>query len=184
MDWYDQIRGFAVALVIGILISMFTAVFCARIIFDIAKDRRHQLGMSDGIAWAKKTMLGDKDLDFMSWQKFNVSISILIILIGLAALGYRGKNFLAIDFNGGTSATIQLAEPIQADDLRPIMGKIFGKDEEGQTVEWTLQRMEQEPLDTVYKIDTSFINVEDLKKVLASGLAKEPTVKLVTTRSI
>lgn len=177
----DQIRGFAVALIIGILISMFTAVFCARIVFDIAeKIGVISLGMSDGIAWAKKTMLGDKDLDFMSWQKFNISISVLIILIGVVALGYRGKNFLAIDFNGGTSATIQLAEPVKADDLRPIMDKIFDKDEKDQTVEWTLQRMEQEPLDTVYKIDTSFLNVEDLKKVLASGLAKEPSVKLVT----
>lgn len=176
----DQIRGFAVALIIGILISMFTAVFCARIIFDISeKIGKLSLSMSDGIAWAKKSMLGDKDLDFMAWQKFNVSISVLIIVIGLAALTYRGKNFLAIDFNGGTSATLQLAEPLTADEMRPIMDKIFDKDENEQEVEWTLQRMEQEPLDTVYKIDTSFIKVDNLQRVLAEGLAKEPKVKIV-----
>ncbi len=177
----DQVRGFAVALIIGILISMFTAVFCARIVFDIAeKLNKLSLSMSDGIAWAKKTMLGDKELDFMAWQKFNVSVSILIIVVGLIAIGIRGRNFLAIDFNGGTSATLQLAEPIAADDLRPIMDKIFDKDENDQTVEWTLQRMEQEPLNTVYKIDTSFKDVEVLKKNLAAGLANEPSVKLVT----
>lgn len=177
----DQIRGFAVALIIGILISMFTAVFCARIIFDISEKLGSlSLSMSDGIAWAKKSMLGDKDLDFMAWQKFNIGLSVLIILIGLVALGIRGKNFLAIDFNGGTSATIQLAEPIVADEMRPIMGKIFDKDDNGQTVEWTLQRMEQEPLNSVYKIDTSFMKVEELKKVLATGLAGEPKVKIVT----
>lgn len=177
----DQIRGFAVALIIGILISMFTAVFCARIIFDISeKLNKLSLGMSDGIAWAKKSLLGDKDLDFMAWQKFNISISILLILIGLGALAYRGRNFLAIDFNGGTSATIQLSEPVPADELRPIMENVFDKDENGQEVEWTLQRMEQEPLNTVYKIDTSFIEVNNLKKVLAEGLRKEPKVKMVT----
>ncbi len=166
----DQIRGFAVALIIGILISMFTAVFCARIIFDISeKIGALSLSMSDGIAWAKKSLLGEREIDFMSWQKFNVGVSIVIIIIGLIGLGIRGKNFLAIDFNGGTSATIQLAEPVVADEMRPIMDKIFDKDEKGQTVEWTLQRMEQEPLNTVYKIDTSFTNVEDLKKTLRAA---------------
>ncbi len=177
----DQVRGFAVALIIGILISMFTAVFCARIIFDISeKLGALSLKMSDGIAWAKKSVLGDKDLDFMSWQKFNITLSIVVILIGLVAIGIRGKNFLAIDFNGGTSATIQLAEPVSADDMRLVMDKIFDKDKNGQTLEWTLQRMEQEPLNTVYKIDTSFDNADDLKTSLAAGLANEPSVKMVT----
>lgn len=177
----DQIRGFAVAMIIGILISMFTAVFCARIIFDICeKTGWISLSMSDGIAWMRRVLLGDKDVDFMAWQGFNVTISVVLIVIGLAAVAYRGRNFLAIDFNGGTSATIQLAEPIEADKLREITQQIFQKDEQGQTIESTLQRMEQEPLNTVYKIDTSFRNVEDLKARLVQGLATHPEVKLVT----
>ncbi len=176
----DQVRGFAVSLIIGILISMFTAVYCARIIFDISeKVGMISLSMSDAIAWMRKTVLGDKDVDFMSWQKFNVTISIVLILIGLVAIGIRGRNFLAIDFNGGTSATFQLAEPIAADKLRGITNEIFDKDDSGQTVESTLQRMEQEPLGTVYKIDTSFKDVEKLKVRLTEGLAKHSEIKLV-----
>jgi len=179
----DQVRGFAVSLIIGILISMFTAVYCARIIFDIAEKMGFvSLGMSDGIAWLKKSLLGNRDLDFMSWQRVNVTASIVIILIGLVAIAYRGRNFLAIDFNGGTSATIQLAQPIEADKLRSIIGEIFDKDEKGQTIESTLQRMEQEPYNTVYKIDTSFSDVDILKTRLVAGLADHPEVQLVTYR--
>ncbi len=177
----DQIRGFAVSLIIGILISMFTAVYCARIIFDVAeKTKTLSLGMSDGIAWLRRALLGDKDLDFMSWQKFNIGVSLLLIVIGLAAVAYRGRNFLAIDFVGGTSVTVQLAEAMEADKLREITREIFDVDSEGQRVESTLQRMEQEPLNTVFKIDTSFQDVNELKTKLVGGLAKHPEVKLVT----
>ncbi len=36
----DQIRGFAVTLILGIVMSMYTAIFCSRVVFDIA-ERRH-----------------------------------------------------------------------------------------------------------------------------------------------
>ena len=35
----DQIRGFAVTLILGILMSMYTAIFCSRVVFDIAEKR-------------------------------------------------------------------------------------------------------------------------------------------------
>ena len=36
----DQLRGFAVTLILGILMSMFTAIYCSRVIFDLAERRR------------------------------------------------------------------------------------------------------------------------------------------------
>ncbi len=60
--------------------------------------------MSDGIAWARKTLLGDKDLDFMAWQKIQCQRLGANHCGWLDRLGVRGRNFLAIDFNGGTSA--------------------------------------------------------------------------------
>ena len=36
----DQIKGFAVTLILGMLVSMFTAIFVSRVIFDIAEKKR------------------------------------------------------------------------------------------------------------------------------------------------
>ena len=36
----DQIRGFAVTLILGIVMSMYTAIFCSRIVFDVAERKR------------------------------------------------------------------------------------------------------------------------------------------------
>ena len=33
----EQIKGFAVTLFLGVVLSMYTAVFCARVVFDIAE---------------------------------------------------------------------------------------------------------------------------------------------------
>ena len=33
----DQIKGFAVTLILGIITSMYTAIFCSRLVFDIAE---------------------------------------------------------------------------------------------------------------------------------------------------
>ncbi|MFO1064424.1 MAG: protein translocase subunit SecD [Pirellulales bacterium] len=180
----DQIRGFAVSLIIGIVISMFTAVYCSRIMFDVAeKLRKCSLSMSDGLGWLKKTTMGERDIDFMAWQKFNVMVSLVLIVIGLVAVGYRGRQFLAIDFTGGTSATFLLKKPMEADELRKITESIFDKDENGERIESTLQRMEQEPLNTVFKIDTSLSRIEDLRKRLVDGLGQHKEVELVSFKA-
>ena len=36
----DQIRGFAVTLILGILMSMYTAIFCSRVVFELAERGR------------------------------------------------------------------------------------------------------------------------------------------------
>ena len=57
----DQLRGFAVTLWLGVAISMYTSVFVARVIFDIAEKRQ----------WITKLkmlhMIGHTNIDFMGW---------------------------------------------------------------------------------------------------------------------
>ena len=108
----DQIRGFAVTLILGILMSMYTAIFCGRVIFDIAERKR----------WLTKlTMLrivGDTHLDFIGRRKIAGACSIVLILIGIGALVTRGKDILDIDFLGGTSVQMLLKEPMAISTVR------------------------------------------------------------------
>ena len=108
----DQIRGFAVTLILGILMSMYTAIFCSRIVFDIAERRRwiSSLGMMQ--------IVGNTQVDFLGRRKIAGFASIVLILIGLGALVMRGKDILDIDFLGGTSVQMLLKSPMPIGEVR------------------------------------------------------------------
>lgn len=179
----DQVRGFAVALIIGIATSMFTATFCSRIVFEIAeKLKMVSLSMSDGVGFVKRTFLGDSDINFMAWQKTCVVLSIGFVIAGLTAVTLRGKDLLNIDFTGGTSVTIQLQEAVGVEELRKVTQDILTTDPEGNPVQSTLVRVEKDPKDTVYTLVTSINDVKYLSQTLLEGFAKNETANLVTYR--
>lgn len=176
----DQVRGFAVALIVGLATSMFTATFCSRIFFEIAEKLGIvSLSMWDGIAFIKRNILGDGDIDFMGKQRLAVTASLLLAFVGLVGVALRGKELLNIDFTGGTSVTFQLSKPMDADSIREITRKVLDKDEKGEAIQSTLVRVEQEPLDTVYTLVTSLKDREMLQDLLVNGFAKE-NASLVT----
>jgi SecD/SecF fusion protein len=100
----DQIKGFAVTLILGLLVSMFTAIFVARVIFDIAERKR----------WITRLkmmqIVGHTDFDFIRWRTPAIAASVIVIAIGLAAAVLRGKELLDIDFTGGSSVQLVFSE--------------------------------------------------------------------------
>jgi len=93
----DQVRGFAVTLFLGIVLSMYTAIVVARVIFDVAERRR----------WIERVKmmraLPATHFDFLRYKWVMMGISLSIILIGLVATAFRGRGILDIDFTGGVS---------------------------------------------------------------------------------
>lgn len=174
----DQVKGFAVTLIIGLLVSMFTAVFCSRVMFDIAEKLRIvNFSMADGIAFLKKSLVGDREIDFMSMRFACYSISSVLIAVGLVATALRGRQILDIDFNGGTSVTFALNEPLPTDKVRELVGGIFQKDEAGLPVQTSLTNvsMAQFKPESVYKLDTSLRDVKKLSESLVTGFTQEKT---------
>jgi len=108
----ETIRGFAVTLILGILMCMYTAIFCSRVVFDIAERKRwvSQLKMLQ--------IIGSTHIDFLSRRKIAGAISVVLIFVGIGALVARGKGILDIDFLGGTSVQILLKEPMSIADVR------------------------------------------------------------------
>ena len=85
----DQIRGFAVTLIFGILMSMYTAIFCSRVVFDIAERRRWITRAEDD------EDAGATQLDFIGKRQVAIAISIVLILVGLDCRGDpRSRVFL------------------------------------------------------------------------------------------
>ena len=179
----DQIRGFAVTLGIGILCSMFTAVYVAHLIFDIAERfNMLSLSMSDIVGWAKKAFLGNRDIDFMGARVACLSLSGLLILIGIVAVVARGRNILDVDLAGGTSVVFQLKDATPENDIRELTRKIFDKDAENNPISSTLSAIQtpEAPAGTVYRLDTSITSEDELKKRLVEGFAKDGGPELVT----
>ena len=73
----DQIKGFAVTLWLGVVTSMYTSVFVARVIFDIAEKRQ----------WITKVkmmrVIGHTNIDFMGWFPYCLTASILITVMAI-----------------------------------------------------------------------------------------------------
>lgn len=179
----DQVRGFAVTLIIGISCSMFTAIFCSRIIFEIAeKLNLVRLGMMDGVSALKNVFLGQKDIDFMGWSKVCALASAAMIAAGMIAVVVRGSSLLNIDFTGGTTVTMQLEQPVPIEQLRQITKDIL-VDADGKPIQSTLVRVEKEPRDTVFSLVTSMSDENQLASQLQDGLAKNNAANLVTYKA-
>ena len=114
----EQIKGFAVTLILGIALSMFTALFCARIIFETA-DRT---GVIKNLRMRR--IIGQTNIDFMSYIPRVVTITFIVWIICIAAIIFRGNGLLDIDFTGGSSVQVLFNEPVSIDNVRKELGEL------------------------------------------------------------
>jgi len=161
----DQIRGFAVTLILGILMSMFTAIFCARVVFDLFERKRRLKSLK------MRRMVGETHIDFIGKRTIAAVVSCALIVVGLVAVGVRGAQIFDIDFAGGTSVTMLLNEKTDETTIRSRLKKAFDTERvEGSTVQYSVNRVdvEGEDDDTVWKIDASFKKADRLQTILAN----------------
>lgn len=98
------IKGFAVTLIIGILSSMFTALFMTRYFFAgwIKNPEHKQLSMA--------RFLKNTNFDFLSKARQAIIISLVAIAAGGYLLYQEHKTIFGMDFTGGYSLTVDLEE--------------------------------------------------------------------------
>jgi len=177
----DQIRGFAVTLILGILFSMFTAIYVSRTFFDVAERKGFvSLGMSDGVNRIKRLVTGETGFDFIRYGRMTVAVSAILVMIGIASLVIRGRGILDIDFAGGSSVQFRVEEPTPAETIRKIVGKKMVVD--GDEIPYTVNgvSIDEVPDRTVYKVDSSLEKVGDLKGAIEQAFAESDEANLVT----
>jgi SecD/SecF fusion protein len=110
-----EVKGFAITLFIGLALSMYTATFCARVVFDVAERR----------GWIKDLkmmrLIGATNIDFLRLAWPAITASLVVIAIGMVAVFARGSNLLNIDFTGGTQITMLFQQPQRIADVRRIV---------------------------------------------------------------
>ncbi len=156
----DQIRGFAVTLILGIVMSMYTAIFCSRVVFDIAERRGWVKSLSMG------RIVGHTNIDFLGKRGIAAVVSVVLIAIGIAGVVARGSSLLNIDFTGGSSVTFVLdqADKMPIHDVRDAMVKTELADKNLLIV----QRGEDE---SRYTINTSDQSVDDVEAIIEQSFA-------------
>jgi SecD/SecF fusion protein len=116
------VKGFALMLLIGTVISLITAVAATRAM----------LGLLAGFRWFENPkFMGASggqhgkwmQIDFMKRRYLWFAISGTIVLIGLGSLAVKGLN-LGIDFKGGTQVTFKTSEPVPLGGVRDQARKV------------------------------------------------------------
>jgi SecD/SecF fusion protein len=112
-----DVRGFALTLGIGVLVSLFTAVMATQAIL-------YTLGSSRAMASPSALGAGGKKrewrFDFMGASRYFFSMSGVILLVGALAVGARGLN-LGIDFTSGTRISVGLVQPATQQQVSAVM---------------------------------------------------------------
>lgn len=178
----DQIRGFAVTLILGIVFSMFTAIYVSRTLFDLAERRGWlSLTMSDAVNSLRAAITGGGEINFMGIGKVMTLVSLTLMIASLVALYERGMGILDIDFAGGSSVQFRVDAPTETDEVRQIMSEAFAASGDKQ-IQFTVNGVSMEGAEekTVFKIDSSVDDVNLLKKAIVDGFAREKSVGLST----
>jgi len=119
------VRGFAMTLIIGILVSLFTAMVVTNIYirtFSYSNFivKRGLFGIREG-GGAQGTRLG-RFFHFVKNRKIFYIVSVVIIVAGLGVGLGKGFN-LGIDFTGGTMMQIELGKTVTAQEVRGTLAR-------------------------------------------------------------
>jgi SecD/SecF fusion protein len=111
------VKGFAVVLTVGILISMFTALFMTRAIFDWLTQRKwlKQISM---LEFLKEPRFG-----FVPKRYMGIAASIIAIIIGMGAFAMRGDSNFGIDFTQGTVLQVRFESPVTTQEVRDALSR-------------------------------------------------------------
>ena len=118
------IKGFATTLIIGILTSLFCAIFITRIIFESRINSKSSITFSNFIT---NNAFKKLNISFLSNRKKYYVLSALIIVIGVFSLFTKGLN-QGVDFQGGRTYIVRFEAPVSTNDLRNNLGDFFVTD--------------------------------------------------------
>jgi len=149
----EQVKGFAVTLILGILISMFTAIFCSRIIFDVAERKRWltKLGMT--------RILEKTKFDFLSKINITGVMSALLIGIGIAGMFLLGSRILDHDLRGGSTIRMEFNEKQDRDMVQKLLDD-YEMEVKGEEIEFSVAEfgdVNQNPEDKgkIFRVDSN-----------------------------
>jgi SecD/SecF fusion protein len=117
------IQGFATTLVIGILTSLFSAIFITRLVFEnlLSKDKKVSFSIS-----ATANLLRNSNFDFIGKRKMFYGIVAAILLVSIGSIATKGFGY-GVDFKGGRSYVLRFDKPVSSVEARDLLAAEFGQ---------------------------------------------------------
>lgn len=146
------IKGFGVALTIGVAASLFTALVVTRLVFDTFIS----------LGWVKSMpmlhIIRSPNLDFMRLARPAFAVSWLLIVVGVGYGLYRGKHMLGFEFLGGDRLTLTFKEKMDVDKIRQTLQPVVGE---------TLLQYQREVVGTGEKLSVT-ANFDTADKIMSA----------------
>jgi SecD/SecF fusion protein len=148
------IKGFATTLLIGIVTSLFTAIFITRLLVDwyISKKGR-DLQFSTSIT---KNLFTNMNINFLGKRKIAYIISVILVGVGAFSLLTKGLQ-QGVDFIGGRSYQIRFEQPVNPSEIASELNAVFGSGTKVKTYGEANQILTTTP----YKVDVEGIEVDN-----------------------
>ncbi len=168
------IKGFATTLLIGIVTSLFTAIFITRMLLDLSVVKGGKLTFDTRLT---RKWFTNFNFNFLKYRKIAYVISGIIVIGSLVSLFTLGLNE-GVDFKGGRTFQVRFDKPVSPDAIREDLSdpavfgsaeaKTFGADnqirittkykveESGQEVDLEVNRLLFETLKKYYSTDIDY----------------------------
>ena len=157
------IKGFATTLLIGIITSLFTAIFITRMFVENHISKNKNLDFSSKLT---KNLFRNLSIKFLVKRKVSYVISGTLILIAFFSLFTNGLN-QGVDFVGGRSYVVRFAEPVPQQEIQSKLVESLGNAEVK-----TFGSENQLKITSNYKVDDTSTSVDgEIQQILYSGLS-------------
>ena len=160
------IKGFATTLLVGIVTSLFTAIFITRLLVDWyigSKSRR--LDFSTAIT---KNLFKNVNIDFLGKRKIAYIFSAIMLAVAVFSLSTNGLQ-QGVDFLGGRSYQVRFEKIVNPSEIASELNDVFGS---GTNVK-TFGDANQIKITTAYKVDVEGIEVDnEIQSKLFNALQK------------
>jgi len=157
------IKGFATTLIIGILTSLFSAIFLTRLIFEwkLKKDTKILFSSRATENWLRSTAV-----KFLEKRKTFYVVSAAFILLSIGSFFVRGLNY-GIDFKGGRTYVVRFDQDVKVADVQNALTNVFDEAPEVKI----FGSDNQVKITTDYKIDDTSETIDnEVEEMLMKGL--------------
>ncbi|NJL32498.1 MAG: MMPL family transporter, partial [Phycisphaerales bacterium] len=122
-----DLKGFAVTLGIGVAANLFTGVFCTRVVIELwlALFKPKSTPMLPMVLPGLRRLL-TPNIDWVALKWRFIAVSAVLIVAGWAAVFSLGRDFLDIEFRGGTQVSFMLDEGkmMPVEEVRERLNKV------------------------------------------------------------
>ncbi len=117
------VQGFATTLVIGILTSMFTAIFATRLYIEILLDKGKNISFYHKFS---QNFLANTKIDFIGKYKIIFIVSGILLIASIVSLSTKGLQ-LGIDYSGGRAYVVRFDQPVKANEVQSSLFKVLNE---------------------------------------------------------